>query len=643
MLQSIRDRLQGPVIWFVIGLIAIPFAFWGIDSFRSGGGDPVVAKIGGEDITQAEFRQGYESRYQQYRSLLGENFRADLFDQGRFRQMILDDMIQESAMRQHAKDSGYRAGDATLRDFLVSIPAFQKDGQFSAETYKQLLQRQNLAPERYETQVRESLVIDQLRNAVQETAFVTAADTWESARLDGQKRRISVVLVEGTPFREKVEVREDQIASRYDIDKTRYMSPERIKLAYIELDRSKLVPAEAPPPEALKAIYDAEKDARFTSTEERKARHILVNFGADKDAAQKKAEDLAAQIKAGADFAKLAAAHSDDTGSKAQGGDLGWVRKGMMAPRFEETLFGLQAGGVAGPVETEFGWHVIQLDEVKAVATKAFEEAQVQEELLEVYRTREADKRFQEISAKLEDLAFEKPDLEAVAKDLGLSVATTDWFARAGGPGLASVAAVREAAYSPEVLTDNQNSKPISTGSDTLVVVHKSEYEAARQRPLEEVREQVREAVLVEGASKLAKESAEALLASVKGGESLAAAATAKGFKPSFEGEAGRKQAEVEALALQAAFKLPRPAAGKTEATLVEVGSGSMAVVALAEVVDPVKPAEPDEKAKTEQKNLRDSLAGAELGAYRKSVESAVKVKILNPPTEEPAAQAPEF
>lgn len=642
MLQSIRDRLTGPVVWFVVGLIAIPFAFWGIQSFRSGGGDPVVAKVGDEDITQSEFRQGYESRYQQYRALLGENFRADLFDQTRFRQMILDDMVQESAMRQHAKDSGYRASDAILREFLTSIPAFQKDGQFSAETYRQLLQRQNLQPERYEAQVRESLMIDQLRNTVQESAFATGADAWETARLKGQKRSITVVVVEAAPFRGKVEPREDQIVSRYDVDKARYMSPERIKLAYIELDRTKLVPAEAPPAEALKAIYDAEKESRFTSTEERKARHILVNFGADKDAARKKAEDLAAQARGGADFGKLAAAGSDDTGSKSGGGDLGWVRKGMMAPKFEEALFGLQTGEIAGPVETEFGWHVIRLDEVKPVSTKAFEEAEVQEELLDVYRTREADKRFQDISGKLENLAFEKPDIEAVAKELGLSVSTTDWFTRAGGEGLAAIPAVREAAYSAEVVADDQNSKPISTGTDTLVVIHKSGYEPARQRPLEEVREQVRESLIAEGAMELAKESGEALLASVKAGESLAAAAAEKGYKLSFDGEAGRDQNEVEALALQAAFKLPRPQAGKSEAKLVEVGSGSVAVVALKAVSDPAKPADTDEKAKSEQKALRESLAGAELAAYRKAVESEVKVKIVNPPAADAAPASPE-
>jgi peptidyl-prolyl cis-trans isomerase D len=484
-----------------------------------GNSDPVVAEVGDQEITQSQFRQAYEQRYQQYRSLLGESLRADLFDQGQFRGAILDDMVQESALRQFAKESGYRASDATLRDFLIAIPAFQKDGQFSADTYKSLLQQKGLKTDRYEAQVRESLVIDQLRASVQDTAFVTPAEAWEAYRLENQSRELAVVAVAAAAFREKVQLSDEQIASRYEADKSRYMAPERIKLSYIELDRTKLAAADAPAAEALRALYDAEKEARFGSAEERKASHILIGFGADKDAAKKKAEDLLTQIRGGGDFAALAKSNSEDPGSKDNGGDLGWIKKGMMVPRFEEAVFGLAAAGdYAGPVETEFGWHLIRLDEVKAAATRAFEDADVQTELLEAYRAREADRRFQELSTKLEQLAFEKPALEPVAQELGLSVQTTDWFSRSGGSGIAGVEAVKQAVFSPEVLTDGENSKPIPAGPDSVVVVRKAEYEAARQKPLEEVRDLVRESLVVDESLRLAKAEAEALMAEVKAG-----------------------------------------------------------------------------------------------------------------------------
>lgn len=641
MLQSIRDRLTGPIVWFVIGLIAIPFAFWGIDSFNTGGGDPVVVKVGDQKITQGQFRQTYEQRYQQYRSLLGESFRADLFDENRFRQLTLDDLVQESALRQFARSEGYRAGDATLRDFLVSVPAFQKDGKFSAETYRELLQRQNLQPERYEEQLRESLVVDQLRGAVQTTAFVTPAEAWDSYRLEKQTRKIAVVPVFSKAFREQLSITDAQIADRYASDKARYLSQERIKLAYVELNRSKLPPADAPAAEVLKAIYDAEKDARFAAAEERRARHILVSFGADKEAAKAKAEGLATQAKAGGDFAKLAQENSDDSGSKAQGGDLGWVKKGVMVPKFEEALFGMKSGEVIGPVETEFGWHVIRLDETKPAATRAFEDQGVQAELLEVYRTREGEKRFQDLSAKLEQLAFENTSLEPLAAELKLEIQTTDWFTREAGSGLAGNPAIKQAAFSPEVMQDGENSKPIPASADALVVIHKTEYEPARQQSLDEVKERVREVLLAEGAAKLAKETAQALLNEVKTGKPLQQAALARNMTVQFEGEASRGQAQLDGPVLDAVFRMPRPAAGAARVELVENGSGEVSVVALSEVVDPPKPTDLKAALTAQQERVRDSVAGAEFTAYRKAIEKAVEVEMVNAP--ETKTETPEL
>jgi len=631
MLQSIRDRLTGPIVWFVIALIAVPFAFWGIDSFNTGGGDPVVVKVGDQKITQAQFRQTYGQRYQQYRSLLGEGFRADLFDEGKFRELTLDDMVQESAMRQYARSEGYRASDATLRDFLVSVPAFQKDGKFSADTYRELLKQQGMKPDSYEIQLRDALAIEQLRATVQATAFVTPAQAWDAQRLEKQERRITVVPVSAKKFRDEVTVTDAQIADRYETDKSRYMSRERLKLAYIEVDRTKLAAVEAPAPEVLKAIYDSEKDQRFASGEERRASHILVSFGADKDAAKKKADEILAKVKGGGDFAQLAREQSDDTGSKEQGGDLGWVRKGMMAPKFEAALYEIPAAnGVAGPVETEFGWHLIKLAEIKAAATRPLDDAGVQAELLDVYRNREGEKRFQELSTKLEQLAFENTTLEPVAAELKLEIKTTDWFTREGGEGIAAVDAVKQIAFSPEVLDAGENSKPIAASADALVVVHKSEYEPARQQPIEEVKDRVRETVIADAAAKLAKAAAEALVAQVKGGQSLSDAAKAKNLEVQFDGPAARGQSGLEGAVGSAIFRMPRPAAGAAHVEAVDNGNGGVSVVALTEVMDPPKPDEA--QLSTAGSGARDSVAGAEFGAYRKTVEDAVKVKRVNAP-----------
>ena len=639
MLQSIRDRLTGPIVWFVVGLIAIPFAFWGIDSFRTDGGDPTVVEVGDQKITQAQLRQTYEQRYQQYRSLLGESFRADLFDETRFRQLTLDDMVQESALRQFAESQGYRASDASLRDFLISVPAFQKDGQFSAQTYRELLERQGLQPEPYEAQLRESLAIDQLRSAVQSTSFVSTEEAWTAYRLEKQARRIAVLKVAASAYRDAVQVSDAQIAERYERDKAQFQAPERLKLAYVQLDRNQLSEAQAPETEVLKALYDAEKEARFTSTDERRASHILIGFGADKSAAKDKAQDLLTQIQGGGDFKALAGENSEDPGSKTQGGDLGWVRRGMMVPNFEEALFKMSKDEIAGPVETEFGWHLIRLDEIKTPQTRAFDDAGVQAELLQAYRSREGEKRFQELSSKLEQLAFENAALEPVAEALAAQIQITEWMTRAGGPGIAAIEAVRQAAFSPEVLQDGENSKPIPASADALIVLRKSEYEPARQLSLDEVKTRLRDALVEEGASALARQAADAIIAEVRAGKTMVDAALARQLALQFEGEATRDMQTLEGPVLDAVFRMPQVELGTLRSELVASGTGDLSVVVMSEVIDPARPSDTqilDEY----RKQLSERMAGAEFTAYRKSIERDVKVQNVNAPQVSAPAEA---
>lgn len=632
MLQSIRDRLTGPFVWFVVGLIAIPFAFWGIDSFNTGGGDPVMAKVGDQKITQNEFSRAYDQRYQQYRSLLGENFRADLFDENQFRRLTLDDMVQESALRQFARASGYRASDAVLRDYLVSIPAFQKDGRFSAETYRELLQRQNLPVDRYEAQLRESLVIDQLRGAVQDTSFATEQNAWTAFRLHKQTRDVAVASIGAEAFKSRIEPDEAQIAEYFDANRDRFRAPERVRVRYVELDRKRLPPIEDPAPELLRSIYDAEKEARFVTAEERRASHVLINFGADAQAARAEAESVLAQLRDGADFAELAKRESDDPGSREKGGDLGWVRKGMMVPAFEQALFGAAEGELVGPVETEFGWHVIRVDEVRGRAVRAFEDPDVQAELLELYRNRESEARFQELSETLEQSAFENTTLEPVARATGLEIQTSDWFTRSGGAGIAASREVQAAAFSPEVIDAGENSRPLANGPDALVVLHKESYEPARQRTIDEVRDQVRDALIADAAVKRAREVATQVADAVRAGKALSEAVEAHGLKVDFDGTAARGQAELDQRISEQVFAMPRPAAAGVQ---VEVLTNTRAdpVVVVLRAVNEIKREEVDaEVLEQERSKIRQSLAGSEFAGYREAVEEAVSVEIHRSP-----------
>ncbi|MDO9451279.1 MAG: SurA N-terminal domain-containing protein [Stagnimonas sp.] len=640
MLQTIRDRVSGPIIWAIIALIAIPFAFVGIESFQSGGADPTVAKVGDQKITSSQLEAAYQQRLQRLQQMLGENFRSDMIEPARFREGVLQEMIQETAMQQHAAEAGYTASNAAILDAIRVIPAFQKEGQFSAELYREALSRQGLDPQGFERQLRDGLSVDQIRDGVLASAFVTPAESAAAWRLARQERVFSSTRFKAADYEAQITVSDADITKHFAEQGDRYKAPERLKLKVVELDLEKL--PEAPVPEAavLKALYDADSNA-FASSEERRARHLLIAFGADKSAALKKAQEAKTRLDGKADFAAVAGELSDDPGSKANGGDLGWVRKGLMTPKFEESLFALQKGQVSEPVETEFGWHLIKLEDVKPAVTKAFEDPTVQAELLTRYRKRDVEKRFQELSEKIDELAFEKNStLDPVAEAVGGRVETTDWFTRTSGTGLTANQAITQAAFSPEVLQDNENSKPISLGANHVAIVRKAEYEPARARTIEEVREQIRGELKTARAAEKAKLEAEATLKAVEAGAPLATVAAEHQHGVIASGAVRRDAEGVDRALLDAAFRLSRPAAGKVSVGKAELAAGEIAVIALTEVKD-ATPETDDNAFKQQSVQLKDALAGAEFASFRTDLEARLGVDRKALPAADPTTPAP--
>lgn len=638
MLQAIRERLVGWILWVVIGIISVPFAFWGIESFRTGGGDPVVAKVGDEKITESELRRGYEQKYQQLQALMGENFRADQLDQNRFRGIVLQDMVSTSVLRQYAQEEGYGASDAMIYEAISGIPAFQRDGRFSVELYRERLSQQGYSPTRFEAQLREELAIDQMRRGVQESAFVTDAQVALRHRLAQQERGLAYALFEVGRYKAGMTPTGAQIEARYGEQKSRYLAPERIKLAYVELSLEALQKAADPGPDVLKALYEAEKAGRFSTPEERSARHILIGFGADKAASRKKAEGLLEQLKKGADFAGLARTNSEDPGSKDIGGSLGWVRRGQMVKGFEDALFDLGVNQISGVVETEFGYHLVRLDELRPAAVQPFAAPAVQEELLTLYRTREAERHFQEKQEQLEQLAFENPaSLQPVADSLGLSIQTTDWLTRTSREGILASEDVRNAAFSEEVLKNGENSKLLAQGVGRVLVLRKAEYEAPRQRTMEEVSAQIADELKEEAARAKVRAEAAALLAALRGGAGFDEAAKKADVALRTPGLIRRDRSDINAQIVAELFRMPRTKDASAQYAEVTLADGDMAVIALTEVKDAAWPPADAQAASRTRTMLRDEVAGGEFGAYRAELEEGIRVKILRHPQAEPA------
>ena len=310
-----------------------------------------------------------------------------------------------------------------------------------------------------------------------------------------------------------------------------------------------------------------------------------------------------------------------------------------MTPAFENALFKLKAGEISDPVETEFGWHIILCESISPAQIKPFEDASVQAELLSSYRRRDAEKRFQDLSEKMEQTAFENPSsLDATAKVIGGKVDSTDWITRVSGTGIASTPAVLTAAFAPEIIKDGDNSKPLTLPDNRVVVIRKAEYEPDRSRTLDEVKDAVRSDLMLEKEQAAVADKAQVLLKSLQDGAALAS--LAQGFEVQSPGLVRRDAAGIDRKLLNAVFRLARPVAGKSTFGVAPLEGGAVAVIALDTVKDGM-PDDTDAAYKQQATQLKDALAGAEFAGFRHDVEKAVGVK-LTPKPETASEPVPE-
>lgn len=361
------------------------------------------------------------------------------------------------------------------------------------------------------------------------------------------------------------------------------MTPDTVTLKYVELKVSDIAAKVAVTDDALHSYYESVKD-RYVEAEKRRGRHILIQVQDDKEdaAARKKAEEVLAKVNAGGDFAKLAKEFSQDAGSAAQGGDLGWAERSFFVGPFADALFDMKPGEVRGPVRTQFGYHIIRLEEVNAGKQKSFDEARA--ELETEYRRQEAEKVFGEQQEKLADKAFESHDsLDPVAKDLGLTVQEVTGFTRTeGAPPFGAQPAVVEAAFSDEVL-NGENSQPVELEPGDVLVLRVASRTEPQLKPLAQVREQIVEAIKKDRADEQlearTRELAEQLASGGATWEQAKTELKAEAHGPVW---ASRSEGDLPVEVRNGLFAMPKPGAnGEKTYKAVGLGTGDFAVLAL--------------------------------------------------------------
>ena len=630
MARTLHEKFSGPFVKVVLGIIGVIFGgFFGIQQYFNPRSETYVATVNGHEISQDEFRERYNNYRAQMQRMMGAQFDAQAFDTPERKRELLDQLINEQLLLQANDKLGAVVPVSVVRDEIMGIPAFQADGKFSADQYRMLLAAQRKSPEEFEQSVSQDIALRQLTGQVALSSLVTDSDVNAYLRLRDQTRDFWFVKLPkpdvGTP------IAEADIAAYYKAHGSDFMTPEEVSLDYVELDAAKMQGDVKPDDTALKQMYDAQK-SKFVSAEQREASHILIAVGKNADAAAQKAalakaEAIEKELKAGKDFATLAKADSDDLGSKAQGGDLGWLEKGVTDPAFEAALFSMKKGDVSDPVKSEDGYHIIWLRDVHAQAVRSFDE--VKAELAKKYVDEQREHQYSDISGKLTDAIYQDPtSLAPAAKTLGLTVQKTALFSRNGGAGIAANPAVVKAAFSNSVLAEGNSSDPIELGTDHIVVVRVDQHVKPEPKPLDAVREQIRATLVQQQVAKAAKERADTLLARLQKGEALDKVAAEIKLAPVEEKGIGRNAANLEKPLIDAVFALPLPASGKSEPGMVALHDDVYALFQLDAVKDG-DPSKLDPRTREAALNqLRQGLGYEAVSGFIDSLRKAAKIEI---------------
>lgn len=553
MLQNIRDRFTGAFAIVLLVLLGFSFIFFGINLPFMGGG--FAAKVEGVEIPMQQFENAYQAELSRFAEMGGGDLGPEI--RQLVRQGVLENLIRETLLDVYLAEAGYGITDQMITDMIQQAPEFQVDGQFSKDQYYTWLEARGLTPAIFEVNQRQALRLRQFQRGLAATAFVTPADYRTYLNLYGQRRRAAIATFDVDAVTDEVTVSDDEIQAYYDDNPSEFRTPESVDLQYVAVDRGSLTERIELTEEEVQAYY-RESANRYLQDERRQARHILIPFGEDEDAAEEQARALAERARAGEPFADLARQHSADGGTAEQGGDLGMATRSQLPPALADTIFSISEGEIAGPVRSDFGFHVIRLDEIAAGGPLPLE--QVRAELERELRDRQVESRYRDLERQLSDALFDAESMEQLAESVGLELQTATDFTRQGGEPFGSNQAVIDAVFAPGVLGEGMISDIVELDANRSAVFKVTEHHPAAQQPLDEVREQIAAALRSQKALELVRERARQLEEQLRAGADLVPAAEEAGARVQPSTTYARQSEEADPRVLEAIFRAEKPA-----------------------------------------------------------------------------------
>lgn len=621
MLQNIRKNSQGTIAKIIVFLIVASFATFGVQSILVGSGNVDVAEVDGQGISATDLQQAINIQKRRLLSVFGDRIDPTMLDDQMLRGPAMESLIQQQVYLSEAADIGVGVGDAAVKSGIMAMPQFSENGIFSPVLYQNVLSTNGYSPALFHKLLKEEQVMTQLRSGIANTEFLTQLELNETSRVSLETRDVRYLSIDTDSFKKALNPEYGEIEAFYQANLDRFMTRESVDLEYIEVETRDFYPEISE--QALLDEYQI-RLASYEGGQERRVSHILIENGEE---AEQRIKEIHGKIVAGIDFATLARELSDDKSSSQSGGDLGFTDGDIFPEPMEEALKSLQLHAISEPVETDAGWHLLQVTDIVETAAPAFEE--LRSELLVEIQQREARVAIVNKVESLKDLVFNAEGLAEPATELNLGVEVVADIYRSGNEGLFANASLINAAFSDDVLKEGHNSEVIELSDDHFVVLRISSHSKSVAKDIASVTAEIERELTADAAKAAAKNKAIEILGELRGGSSIEGLALANGYEWQVELGVSRQGKVLAPGFMVKVFALQSPDDGSSVYDYVSLNSGNLVVFELDRVNEGSVDAMAIPRVKKLAQEINRELSRSADRHYQQALRERAEIKVL--------------
>ena len=515
MLQTIREKFTGWIAALIIGAISIALVISFGNMNQTPLEEDVVITVNDKEITLIDYREEYTNQLLQFQEVFGDEIPESL--EFTIQESATENLIMKTLLKDYVDTQGYRVSPEFVAELITSNPNFQLGEGFNRQNYEAILTSQGVSQSQYENDLRIQLQINQLRRALIESSFITPSEFRKFVELQMEARSGQFLMIPSSNYADQVSLGNEEISAFYSQNTNSFMTQEEIDVEYLSIDIEEIAQDIKISDSDVEQYYNENID-RFRSNEERKSSHILISFDDEviDDAALEQIKNIQERIKAGESFESLAQEFSDDGGSAANGGDLGWAEPGLFVPEFDQVLFALEIGDISDPVKTQFGYHIIRLDDLKEGRKKEF--AEIEEELTDEYSKLLAEDRLYELAEQLDDLALQAfNELDSVAEELALDLNQISAITRNGSSFLNQEPELIDILFSPSSVEQFENT-PVYEFNNSIIVARVIGHRLPEIKSLSDVEDEIKSLLPVQKSIQIANEEAKKMLTDLSSG-----------------------------------------------------------------------------------------------------------------------------